>query len=150
MNTKQVILSLILALVVGIAIGRFTLPAKIVTKTETKTDTTTQQAKIDNSVTTITETKKPDGSEQTVTVIDNHIDTTTHHTAVSDTKTDKEVTYDTKRWSIGLAATAHPLSSLHPTITYGGEVTYRILGPFQVGGMGFTDGTLGVILGITF
>lgn len=150
MNTKQTVLSLILALVVGIAIGRFTLPSKIVTKTETKTDTSTQQAKIDNSVTTITQTKKSDGSTTTVTVIDNHIKTGTKSNTISDTDTEKTVTYDTKRWSLSAIAATKPLSSLHPTITYGGQVTYRILGPFQVGAQGFTDGTMGVLLGITF
>ena len=51
---------------------------------------------------------------------------------------------------LGAIASAPVLSGLHPTVTYGGVVTYRILGPITVGGMGLANGTVGAILGISF
>lgn len=150
MTTKQTILGLVVSLLAGVAIGRFTLPAKIVTKTQVVEDKTAQQDKQDNSVTTVTQTKKPDGTVTTVTQIDNHIKTDTHSTDNKDTKTDKEVTYNTARWTIAASAEFKPLSGLHPSVTYGGEVLYRVLGPIQVGVTAYTDGTVGGLLGISF
>lgn len=154
MSTKQTILGLVLSLLVGLAIGRYTLPAKIVETTKVveveKKDTKSQQQ--DNSTTTITQEKHPDGSVTTVTKIQKNVDTKTD-TKLSDNKdseSSKETTYNTRNWGLNVIASTHPLSSLHPTVTYGGSVTYRLLGPITVGAMFLTDGTVGASLGISF
>lgn len=154
MTTKQAVISLVAALLVGVAIGRFTLPAKIIVKTETvEVDKSTAATdKNDHSVTTVTQIKKVDGSVVTTTVTAKNVQTDSKVSNIidKDSKTDKETIYNTASWTLGVIASAKPLSGLHPTVTYGGEVLYKLLGPFQVGAMGLTDGTFGVILGITF
>ena len=156
MSTKQVIVGLLITLLVGIAIGRFTLPSKIITKVQTVEVEKKQQVvdKKDNSVTTITQTKKPDGSVITVTKIDSNVqtDTKTQQSDHKDTKSDKEVTYDTRSLTISAIAAIRPFqgNGLASAPIYGGSVTYRILGPITVGGIGLSDGTIGGTLGFSF
>lgn len=153
MNTKQTIIALVVALLTGLAIGRFTLPSKVITKTEIKEvdKNTAQVRQKDNSVTTITEVKKPDGTVTTTTKIDNNIQTNSKNTSTDskDSKTDKEVTYNTNRWTIQAVAAFRPFSGSVPTV-YGGSVSYRLLGPITVGGIGLSDGTVGASLGLSF
>ena len=152
--TKKLILGYVCVLFIGIGIGRFSLPAKIITKTETVTVDNTKQNtnQNDHSITTTTQTKNKDGSVTTVTQVAKNVQTitkiNTNDTTAS--KTDKEVIYNTNKWMLGAIASAPVLSGLHPTVTYGGVVTYRILGPITVGGMGLANGTVGAILGISF
>jgi hypothetical protein len=153
MKTK--VLSLIGVFLLGLGIGRFTLPAKVVTKIQTvevdKTQDTRQLNRQDNSITTVTKTKSKDGTEVTVTKTENNIKTdTTNKLTQTDNKqsqSEKTVEYDTGRWSLA-AAIVTKLSA--PSLNYGGVIQYRILGPIQVGGMAFSDGTVGVSAGIRF
>ena len=145
MNTKQS-LSILIALLIGCAIGRFSLPSKIIETENKQLDKDT--SKEDHTITIVTEVHNVDGTVTKTTRIQNDIDTDSKSKLVDDKS--KEVTYDTRRWTIAGLALTKPLSGLHPPITYGGEVMYRILGPIQVGVLGTADGTMGVALGISF
>lgn len=156
--TKRQIIAIAAAALIGLALGRYSLPAKVITKTETievdKKQSETDSNKQDHSVIIITKTVNPDGTTKTVTEIkkdvENQSETKTSEEDSKDTKTSKEVIYDSGKWSLSALAVTKPLSSLHPAITYGADISYKILGPFQVGVLGLTDGTLGVSFGITF
>jgi len=158
MSTKHAVISICIAAVIGVAIGRFSLPAKVVTKTETvevdKKLSQTDSNKQDHKIVTIVETKKPDGTvTKTTTIKDDS--TQQSNTKISeqdnkDSKSSKEVTYNTQRWSISALAVDRPANVSSAEIAYGAHVQYRILGPFTVGGMVLTDKTVGVSLGITF
>lgn len=156
MSTKYQILSGLGLLLLGIGIGRFSLPAKVITKTETieveKKQAVTNVTQNDKSTTTVTETKKPDGTVSTTTVVSNNITTNTHDTAQdvtdSDTKTDKEITYNTDKLGINVLA---GVDVTKPTqVIYGGQLEYRVIGPVNAGIFGLANGLFGVSLGLRF
>lgn len=144
MSPKYIVLSCAVCLLAGTGLGRFSLPAKVVTKTivvdNTRTDT-----KIDDHSTTTT-TKKPDGT--IITVIHKDVGTTKHETEQARTETEKIVTRNTERWTISALAVTR--ISTKPQLLYGGQVEYRILGPFKVGALVLQDGTIGASLGFSF
>jgi hypothetical protein len=156
-GTKTALLCIAGALLLGGAIGRFTLPAKVVTKTitaetdkkQSETDRNTQN----HTVITTTTTKKPDGSVVTIVTQRNNVVTSSQtkakETDSKHSETDKTVTYNTSRWFIGALAVSRPFSGTLG-IKYGGEASYRLIGPFRVGVLGVSDGTLGASLGIQF
>jgi hypothetical protein len=90
----------------------------------------------------VTVTRQANGSSVTVVRRNVQVDSREHE---ADSKT---VTNDTQRWSIKGLAAVQPLKS--GELSYGLEVDYRIVGPFEVGVFGLTDGTLGVGVGIRF
>lgn len=141
----------------GLAIGRFSLPAKIVTKTVTvesdKSKSTDNLHQDDHSITTVTETKRPDGTITVVTTKQNNIDTqhnsTTQSSSMKSSDTEKTVTYNTNIWSLNvLAKSKASFNEIIPV--YGGQIEYRILGPIKISVMGFSDSTMGVGLGLQF
>lgn len=158
MANKTIIGLVVAALVLGGLIGRFSLPAKIVIKTETKESDKKQSDidsnKQDHTVTTITQTKKPDGSVVTNTTIQNNVITLsqkeTQESDIKSSKTDKETTYNTARWSISALAVTNVSLGTKLSPAYGGSVAYRLIGPFSVGVLGISDGIMGVSLGIQF
>jgi len=143
MVTKATILAVFVSFALGALLGRYSLPAKVITKTETVT--LRDSNKIDHSVTTVTTEKHKDGTETVVAVTHNDIDTVSH--SASDSKAEKDIVYDTKRWGIN-ALMAYP--GLHSTPTYGVSVTYRLLGPLSIGALGLSNGTLGMSVGVVF
>lgn len=157
MTTKQTAGAIIAALALGLAIGRFSLPAKLVTKVQTveveKQQIVAMQKQQDNSVVVVTETKKKDGSDVIVTTTQKNVVTV----AKTDTKeqdskqsvSTKEVMYNTQKLGINVLAGPQSFSNL-TTIVYGGQLTYGILGPIDVGVYGFTDGRMGVSFGLRF
>jgi hypothetical protein len=154
MTTKQTLIACAVTLIVGVSAGRFTLPAKVVTKIEVKTvlQTVETEKKADTShiVTTVTETRAPDGTVTKSTKTEDNVDIVTgtklSQSDSSDQKSVKEVTYQTSRWTLQ-ALTTIDFSAKR---AYGGEVSYRILGPFSVSALGLSNGSVGVGLGITF
>jgi hypothetical protein len=154
MSNKTIVILCVICVVGGAAVGRFSLPAKVVTKTETKTvvQTVEVEKKADTShiVTTVTETKAPNGAVTKVTKTEDNVSIVTgtqlSQSASSDQKSTKEVTYQANRWTLQ-ALTTIDFSAKR---SYGGEVSYRILGPFSVSALGLSNGTLGVGLGVSF
>lgn len=147
---------LVVIFLVGLATGRYTLPAKIVTKTEIQTVTKvvkdTTQDKKDNTVTTITETKKPDGSvvTQTQIVDKNQTDTKT------DVKTDKDMVSKSSETEtrdvnqLGVNGLVGLRVGAGESLTYGVSVQRKLLGPVEIGAFGFTDRLVGFSLGLRF
>lgn len=149
-KTKTAIL-LTLGAATAFALGRYTVPTKIKVETKIveveKKRTTTDK---DTSKKTLTKTtRKPDGTETTVTKV------------VEDSKTKRETNKDTtttahqtttKETSGGrtsvLALMALDLKT--PTSAYGASINRMLVGPVTVGAFGFTNGTVGLGLGLTF
>lgn len=167
LSVKTIVISSVLLLGIGAAIGRFEGPAKVVTKTETKVVTQTVVKEVEkkstenkkNTVTTITETTKPDGTKTRTIVIRNKddikvvdntkVDEKTNTT--SDTKSSTVTTYDRGKWSVeALASVSKPRLTNLGTVSYGLEVDRKIIGPISVGVFGLTDQTYGATLGISF
>lgn len=139
MTTKQTFASVALALVLGAAVGRYTLPAKVVTVH----DTVTKRQYVTKTVTSRVETRKPDGTDIIATSVAQTREAKQEH----DTKDETTKTYSTERWGIsGVAA----IDLKAGTPTYGAEISYRLLGPFTVGGVGMSSGLVGVSVGIRF
>lgn len=144
MTTKTYILICTLCLVLGLALGRFSLPAKTtdLEQSRTVTDTTVK----DNTTKEITQTKKPDGTVTTVTVIKNDIDT---NIQAKTKETDQKTTvFNTDTLGINLMAS---VDVSNPTrVSYGAQVEKRILGPLNAGIWGLSDGHVGISLGLRF
>lgn len=157
MTNKHVAVSIGGALLAGVAVGRFTLPAKVVTKEHTvevtKVVTVTDKTVKDNSHVKTTETKKPDGTVVTVTETDKNVvtDTDTNKRALDDKVQDKEktVTYDKGKFTLNVITAVNPIQP-GQGLMYGGSVTYRFFGPFNVGALGLSNGTMGASFGISF
>lgn len=167
LSVKTIVISSVLLLGIGAAIGRFEGPAKVVTKTETKVVTQTVVKEVEkkstqtnkNTVTTVTETTKPDGTKTKTTVITDKdsikvVDNTKldeKSNSSSDTKSSTVTTYSKNDWNVSaMASVTKPKLSNLGTIAYGLEVDRRIIGPISAGVFGLTDQSYGVTLGISF
>lgn len=163
MTTKQKVIISIVLLAGAFAAGRFSLPAKIVEKehivyqdriVESKsvaTDTT----KNDNKVYTRTTTETPDGTKTTTVKITNNdqIDSKTTsksnetNTIASDTTKEKTIEYSKDSLLISAAAKTN---FTNPSLSYGGIVNKRVLGPIYLGAFGFSDASFGMSVGLSF
>jgi hypothetical protein len=140
-------------LILGCALGRYTLPARVVTTKQTieKLVTQSNTATEDHSTTIVTQTRKPDGTTVTTTTRSNNIDTTTVEKSKDDkdTQSQKTVSYDTSRIGMNALGIMKPFSST-PTMVYGGQIEYRLIGPVKTGIVGLSDGSVGISVGIQF
>lgn len=132
----QIVKYSVLALIIGLALGRYTIPARTVHEH----DVETEKHVADHS--TVTRTQKPDGTVITIT----HKDVAVQ--ADRQTQNKVEVDNSTEKWSLSLTAGIRPLKQ--EGLVYGAQMSYRLLGPVQVGAWGILDGTLGVSLGLRF
>lgn len=156
-NIKKVLL-LVLIFALGGAFGRFSAPSRVVEKehTVTQDNTTTKQQddksiiKKDNKEYIRIVTIKPDGTRVTEThildkdksvTIDNSQKQTTDNKMVFTDK-EKTTTYSVNSTIISLG--------IDRNMSYGGMVQRRLLGPIYVGGFGYTDGVIGLNLGVAF
>jgi hypothetical protein len=133
-----------IALVIGIGIGYYEKPSKI----ETVTGEAIKKEAERDKRTTITEVKRANGGSTRVTVIDSHIET----------KHDSErnsVTTVTNTIGVGVRLLV-PMQLIQPSIgkpppsNIGLSIDYRILGPVTLGAFGFTNGPVGLSIGIAF
>lgn len=138
MPTKYVVYIALVSCLIGLAFGRFSLPAK---KSVTKT-TATDVAKSDDSVIHVIKVQKPDGTIVTKTTVDKHVDTVVR----KDTKDQTVVEYNQPKWTISALGALN----LDGKVSYGASVSYRLLGPINVGVFGLTSGYLGASLGVSF
>lgn len=126
------------------AIGRYTVPKSITTDTHTNI-----VEKIDTNVKkdeTITSTKKPDGTVTTVTVIHSDISSKTKESIKEDTHT--KIVANTGSLNIEALASLDITNPTH--LVYGAHVSNSLIGPIRVGVFGFTDGKVGLSLGLSF
>lgn len=138
-------------LIAGAAIGRFTLPAKVITQVKTVEVEKKTEKKVtkDRSRVVVVRTKKADGSIVTTTTTDKNIITADRADELDSLTQQllKQKTYNTERWGLNLMVLTGDGSN---AVSYGGSVTYRLIGPFQVGAMGTQNGTFGAIFGMRF
>jgi hypothetical protein len=145
-----------LIFLLGTAVGRYTLPAKVVTKTEVQTVTKvvkdTNRDKKDNTVTTIVETKKPDGTIVKQTQIVDQNQTITQTNTNSNTNSNSTYTQKDTRdvGQLGVNALVGLRLGTGEPLSYGLSVQRRLLGPVEIGAFGFTDKLVGFSLGLRF
>ena len=122
----------------GVGVGHYGTPPKVQEKIVEKD----VEHKQDNVVTTVTETKKPDGTDTTVTqTVDKSVEnsTTTDNTTV--------MTSSVPQWHATLGY-GYDFKNVMPV--YMGAVDKKLLGPVSVGIFGVSNGTLGVTVGLEF
>lgn len=149
----------------GIIIGRYTLPQRIITKTETQvvTKEVTKTVEVDktdyykNKVLIETTTTKPDGTvikqrkfvDKSVVLNDDEKNTTDDKSSITTTTTQTDTTYNTGyKGSVKIVYAKH-LDNLSEDI-YGVEVDKKLIGPLVISGLGLTDKTIGLGLGVNF
>lgn len=130
------------------AVGRYITP-KNTTDTTHAIETIKEQEDIHkNQDITKTETVTPDGKKVIVTRIQTITDTITKIKEVEK----KDESKSTKQ--IGNILIVDLLSSLDTTkpfsLVYGAAVSNNLIGPVRIGAFGFTDGRVGVSLGLQF
>lgn len=149
----------------GIIIGRYTLPERVITKTETQvvTKEVTKTVEVDktdyykNKVLIETTTTKPDGTvikqrkfvDKSVVLNDDEKNTTDDKSSTTTTTTQTDTTYNTGyKGSVKIVYAKH-LDNLSEDI-YGIEVDKKLIGPLVISGLGLTDKTIGLGLGVNF
>ena len=151
MLTKTEIVIISAGLVVAFAFGRYS-AEQISTKTASTqvTDTKQNQTISDKKKVTTTETKKPDGTSQTVTQVDEDVETTiATKTDETSKSTVSSVPAARSKTNISiLGANDFSRGLLIPT--YGISVNREVLGPVTVGAFGLMNGTIGVSVGVNF
>lgn len=166
MTQKTKIIIVVVGLGVAFATGRYTVPVKTVIQTKTievekkdvKTDTKVDRKK--HKDTTVIVVKTPDGAVTTTTktVEDDNVGKDTK----SDTNTKTQDQSDTSQTTvkenghlnISFLAGINPFNpSINSTVNplvYGGIVTRDIIGPVSCSIWGFSNGTIGVGIGLSF
>lgn len=143
MNTLQKLgLGAVAALVLfaaGYGTGRLMVPPKIVEKVVEKE----VEKKNDNVVTTVTETKKPDGSTTKVTqTVDKSTEVMT-----DDKNTSIAITNAQPQYKVS-AGIGYDFKNYRPQ--YMIEAEKKFIGPISIGVFGVTSGVVGLSLGVTF
>ena len=130
-------------ILVSFAFGRFSAPTKVVTQIKT--------VEVEKKVSDTEDHKKvvivqqPDGTK-TTTVTDDKSTKQKEDTQVAQEST-KTVTRDSGRTSISALA---GLQITGGVPVYGASLTRNVLGPITLGGFGFTNGLVGVSIGLSF
>lgn len=152
LSLKNKIIIASIALLTAFAFGRYSVSTAPTVKTEDQTKIQDQKAsdKDTHTQTTITTTKQPNGTVQTVEKID--VVTTTKSTEKKDTQEDfKQTITPLKQSKVNISIlAANDFSKVQILPTYGLSVNKEILGPITVGAFGFTNGTIGLSLGLNF
>ena len=147
-KTKAILVSA--GLLVSFALGRYSLQQPAIDiKTDIKTVDQKTIDKEDHSQTIIVHTKDPSGAEKTVTTINNNVDTKTKDTdttAIAETQVVIPPPHDL--WNVSAMVGLNPINNFVPA--YGLGVSKKVLGPINVGAFGFTNGLVGVSIGVTF
>lgn len=164
-NKKLIIIGLVL-LMAGAGLGRYATPARVEIKTEQVVierivekrvyDAESKKKSAKKRQTHTIETTKPDGTvikevydlDESTTFIEARegetLESSNDRTEIN--KKDKTVKNEAKWKANGLAGLDIPRAAP----VYGGQVEYRVFGPFFVGGFGLTTGVVGVSGGISF
>lgn len=151
MSAKWIACLAVGSFLLGAATTYYARPAKVVTKTEVreKIITVTEKEKHDDVVTVHQEVDRPDGTKviRDVTVdksVFKEEQKTDETLSRSETKT---VEQGGAQWNLRAMA-ALSLRAAPPV--YGGGIERRILGPIYLGAFGFSNGTAGVSIALSF
>ncbi len=137
---------IIAGLLVAFAGGYYLAPSKVETKVveiEKKTDTERDK----HRETTTTETVKPDGTKQVVTIMVEDTNTKRKTETKEDTKS---VSAPAPRPRISLSALGGLPVSYPFTPVFGAHVSKEILGPITIGAWGLSSMTFGISMGVNF
>lgn len=149
MNYKY--LYYVLAVLVVFAAGRYSNRLSPVTSNK-QIDTVKSDKNQDvetNTKTTITTTKKPDGTTTTVKQIDQIVSNKTK-TDQTDNKVSQDSSVPQKASVLNVSALVSPGFESGLKMAYGVSVTKEVLGPITVGGFGLTNGVIGLSVGLDF
>jgi hypothetical protein len=136
-------------LLAAFAAGRYSAtPPPSSVKETTKTDTTVNEATNTHTKTTVTETKKPDGTDVTVTVTDQVANNIINEKQNSNSSLQQTVSSKSKFNISVLGANDFSRGLMIPT--YGLSVSKEIVGPVTVGAFGLMNGTVGISVGLDF
>jgi hypothetical protein len=131
------------------AFGRYSsTPAKVSTQVTEKQHDTQTEAKDVHTKKTVTETKRPDGTDTIVTTVDQNV--------IDDKKEQTDTTIQSKQTvvppqTINISILgANDFSQGRILPTYGLSVTKPVLGPLTIGAFGLMNGTIGVSVGVNF
>lgn len=137
----------------GYAFGHYSAPEKV--RVETKTVTVEVEKKVENTdkkenIKT-TEVVKPDGTKTTTTTI--IADTKIKSQTDTDTNTKVDNKQTTQKSSSSLIVegmVSANINNVSNNLVYGAHISNNLIGPVRTGLFGFTDGKVGVSLGIQF
>ena len=157
MQTKTKIIISIVVIATSFAFGRFTTPVKIkevtkIVEVEKKSDTKDDRKDIHKH--TVTKTiVRPDGTKETTTEVieDSKSDDKSNSKDEIDKATDtsKEIVKTggaVRIMAMGGVDTRSPLTSQF----VGANISANIIGPIAIGGFAMTNGTAGLMLGLSF
>lgn len=147
-KTKAIIVSS--GLLIAFALGRYSSQQSMVeTTANTQSVDRKQTEEQDHTQTVVVYTKNPDGAEKTITTINNDIDTKTKDVDKTTASTVENITPQNKdKWQVS-ALVGVPITTGFVPI-YGIHVTKEILGPINIGAFGFTNGLVGISVGLAF
>jgi hypothetical protein len=142
MSVRNIVILAVLLAAVSYSAGRYLgRPAEV--KTETKVD---QVAVVDtHQQETITETKRPDGTDIKVT----QITTVKDETDKVDTDVKTDTVIAKPKINLSLLATTSTHDPLGAPV-YGISMSKEFIGPVTLGLFGLANGTIGVLLGVNF
>lgn len=154
METKSIVLLALGTLLVGVVAGRYLAPTKVITEVKTvEVEKKTKEVDTNKTKhTTVKEVIKPDGTKTTETETTEETSQQAKSKETQSIATDSktETTYRQPRTTVSILAARSSGSITSLEIFYGASVTHNILGPINVGAFGFTNGVVGVSLGLTF
>lgn len=151
LSTKAKFFISVIALLTSAAIGRFSVQKPSVKETETiKTNTEQQKDKDTHTKTVVNTVKKPNGEVDTTQTTTTDIVSKTDTQQQSDMKLQETIT-PPKTNTLNISALiGNDFSKGLISPTYGASVTKQMLGPITIGGFGFTNGLLGLSIGLNF
>lgn len=161
MTTKIKLIAGVITLAIAFAAGRYTAPEhikiqEVIKEVEKKkVDTETKTDRDRHKKTTIVTVKRPDGSEDTTTVItdDTKTDRDTSSATTIDKTKDSSYTKEVSRSSLTLSLLAGgkvSFSGQPVSPVYGACLTKPVLGPITIGIWGLDSGVVGAAVGLTF
>lgn len=130
------------------AVGRYTVtPAKVSESLKETEQVKQAEDKHIETKKTITETKKPDGSSTTVTVIDQKVEDEKETKSALSLQEQQSVS-PRKTFNLSILGADNIHDTFKPV--YGLSLTKQVLGPVTVGAFGFQNGSVGISLGLNF
>lgn len=134
-------------LTIAFITGRESAPVKTVTETKIVTQVVEKEStskQIDKNI-VVQKITKPDGTK-----IETMTDKSTYDSVMQESKKDTSISDVKKEVISGSSSVSTQILAAYQsgTITYGLEVSKRVLGPIRVGGFGYKNGMFGISAGL--
>ena len=149
MTVRTKILGSVIILLLSFAFGRYSVSAQhTIVSSQQTADIQVKENKDTHTQTTITETKKSDGTTTITTHIDNQVTDKKDATKQVETQTKTEsIPEKTNTLNLSLMG-GYNLVQARPI--YGALVTKQLVGPVTMGLFGLTNGIIGATIGLNF